>query len=57
MVFGQVLVDDNECSGSSSIKKMTGNVDNIRELTHKDCCQTILLLADTVAISCGVHEV
>jgi hypothetical protein len=36
---------------------MTGNIEKIRELNHKDHCRTIYELPDTVGISYGVCQV
>jgi hypothetical protein len=37
----QLSVEDDKCSGQSITSKTTGNTETIRELIHKDCCQTI----------------
>jgi hypothetical protein len=53
---GWVSVEDDKCSGRPSTSKATENVGKIRELIHKDHCQTIHDLADTVGISYGVCQ-
>jgi hypothetical protein len=48
---GQVSVEDDEHSGQPSTRKMTENVEKIRELIHEDHCQTIHELTETIGIS------
>jgi hypothetical protein len=51
-----VSVEDDEYSGRPSTSKTTENVEEIRELNHEDCFQTIHELADTVGITYGVCQ-
>jgi hypothetical protein len=51
-----VLVEDDERSGRPSTTKTTENFEKIRELIHKDRCQTINELAYTAGISYEVCQ-
>jgi hypothetical protein len=52
----QVSAEYDERSGRPSTRKMTENIEKIRELIHEDQCQTIHDLTDTVGISYGVCQ-
>jgi hypothetical protein len=52
---GRVSVQNDESSGLPSTSKTTENIENIRELIHKDRRRTIHELADTARISYGVR--
>jgi hypothetical protein len=52
----RVSVQDDERSGKPSTSKTTENVENFRELIHKDCRQTIHEIADTLGITYGVCQ-
>jgi hypothetical protein len=51
-----VSVEGDECTGQPSTSRTTENVEKIQELIHKDHCQTIHELADTIGISYGVSQ-
>jgi DNA-binding Lrp family transcriptional regulator len=51
-----VSAEDDEDSGQPNTSKMTESVENILELLHEDCSQTIHELTDTVGISYGVCQ-
>jgi hypothetical protein len=53
---GRVSVEVDKRLGQPSTRKMTENVEKIRELINEDCHRTIHELADTVGISYGVCQ-
>jgi hypothetical protein len=54
---GQVSVEDDKYSGQPRSNNTTENAEKIRELIHKDHCQTIHELTDTTGISYGVCQI
>ena len=53
---GRVSVEDDECSGQPSARKMTENVEKISKFIHEDHRLTIHELTDTAGISYGVCQ-